>query len=82
MSRLADNPPDGGSSIAVDTAHRRPSFLRVLLVVAATVVALVGMRLAAPVLNPILFAVVLTAESSASEGQNPGAPDSQVEPAP
>jgi predicted PurR-regulated permease PerM len=32
----------------------------VLLVLAGTVVVLVGMRLAAPVLNPILFAVVLS----------------------
>jgi predicted PurR-regulated permease PerM len=31
-----------------------------LLVLAATAVVLVGMRLAAPVLNPILFAVVLS----------------------
>jgi AI-2 transport protein TqsA len=42
------------------TALRQPSFLRVMLVLAATVVVLVGMRLGAPILNPIFFAVVLT----------------------
>jgi AI-2 transport protein TqsA len=42
------------------TTLRQPSFLRVMLVLAATVVVLVGLRLAAPILNPILFAVVLT----------------------
>jgi predicted PurR-regulated permease PerM len=41
-------------------APRQSDFLRVLLVLAATVVVLVGMRLSAPVLNPILFAVVMT----------------------
>src|SRR3712207_6626638 len=39
---------------------REPSFLRVMLVLAATVVVLVGIRLGAPILNPIFFAVVLT----------------------
>ena len=38
---------------------RQPSFLRVMLYLAATVVVLVGLRLAAPILNPILFAIVL-----------------------
>jgi AI-2 transport protein TqsA len=47
-------------SEAVTTALRQPSFLRVMLVLAATVVVLVGLRLGAPILNPILFAVVLT----------------------
>src|SRR3712207_5003835 len=42
------------------TAVRRPSFLRVMLILAATVVVLVGMHLGAPILNPILFAVVLS----------------------
>lgn len=37
---------------------QRTSFARVLFVLAATVVVLVGVHLAAPVLNPILFAVV------------------------
>src|SRR5918993_2167765 len=38
---------------------RRPSFLRVVVALAAVVVVLVGMRLAAPILNPIFFAAVL-----------------------
>jgi predicted PurR-regulated permease PerM len=38
---------------------RRTPFVRVLRVLAMTVVVLVGVRLAAPVLNPIFFAVVL-----------------------
>ena len=37
---------------------QRASFAQVLFILAATVVVLVGVRLAAPVLNPILFAVV------------------------
>jgi len=36
----------------------RTSFARVLFVLAAAVVVLVGVRLSAPVLNPILFAIV------------------------
>jgi predicted PurR-regulated permease PerM len=36
----------------------RPSFARIIFLLAATVVVLVGIRLAAPVLNPICFAVV------------------------
>ena len=44
---------------AMDNGLRRPSFFRVIVALAATVVVLVGMRLAAPILNPILFAVVL-----------------------
>ncbi len=44
----------------MSTTPRQSDFLRVLLVLAATVVVLVGMRLSAPVLNPILFAVVLS----------------------
>ena len=47
-------------SETITTALRQPSFLRVMLVLAATVVVLVGMRLAAPILNPILFALVLS----------------------
>ena len=39
---------------------QRPSFLRVIIALAATVVVLVGLRLAAPIVNPILFAVVLS----------------------
>jgi predicted PurR-regulated permease PerM len=49
-----------GIGDALTTTLRQPSFLRVMLVLAATVVVLVGLRLAAPILNPIFFAVVLT----------------------
>jgi AI-2 transport protein TqsA len=42
------------------TTLRQPSFLRVMLFLAATVVILVGIHVAAPILNPIFFAVVLT----------------------
>ena len=42
----------------MDAIPQRTSFARVLFVLAAVVVVLVGVRLAAPVLNPILFAVV------------------------
>jgi len=51
-----DSPADGTAD-AVESAPRRASFLQVL---ATTVVVLVGVRLAAPVLNPIFFAVVLS----------------------
>src|SRR5215213_4960954 len=50
----------GGVPEAIATALRQPSFLRVMLVLAATVVVLVGIRLGAPILNPIFFAVVLS----------------------
>jgi AI-2 transport protein TqsA len=56
-----NDPTDGrgGVSEAV-AALRHTSFLRVMLILAATVVVLVGIRLSAPILNPIFFAVVLT----------------------
>ncbi|HET7273291.1 MAG TPA: AI-2E family transporter [Rubrobacter sp.] len=56
------NEPEGRASIAdaLATTLRQPSFLRVMLVLAATVVVLVGIRLAAPILNPIFFALVLS----------------------
>ncbi len=62
MSESSNNPPADTSGIgeAVTTALRQPSFLRVMLVLAATVVVLVGIRLSAPILNPIFFAVVLS----------------------
>jgi AI-2 transport protein TqsA len=62
MNESANNPVDERSGIgeAVSSALRQPSFLRVMLFLAATVVVLVGMRLGAPVLSPILFAVVLS----------------------
>ena len=47
-------------SPAGDTKARRASFVRVLQVLAMVVVVLVGVRLAAPVLNPVFFAVVLS----------------------
>jgi AI-2 transport protein TqsA len=49
----------GGISEAV-AALRQTSFLRVMLVLAATVIVLVGIRLGAPILNPIFFALVLS----------------------
>ena len=61
MTEPPENPAAGRTSIAdALTALRQPSFLRVMLVLAATVVVLAGVSLAAPILNPILFAVVLT----------------------
>jgi AI-2 transport protein TqsA len=61
MNEASNNPADGKSSISetITTALRQPSFLRVMLGLAATVVVFVGMRLAAPILDPILFAVIL-----------------------
>ena len=61
MNESTNNPASDRTGIgeAVTTALRQTSFLRVMLVLAATVVVLVGMRLGAPVLNPLLFAVVL-----------------------
>jgi AI-2 transport protein TqsA len=62
MNEPANAPANRQADIteALTTALRQPSFLRVMLVIATTVVALIGMRLAAPILNPILFAVVLS----------------------
>ena len=61
MNEASGNSADDKSGIGetISTALRRPSFLRVMLLLAALVVVFVGMRLAAPVLNPILFAVVV-----------------------
>jgi predicted PurR-regulated permease PerM len=61
MNEASSNPADGKSGIGetITTALRQPSFLRVMLLLAALVIVFVGMRLAAPILNPILFAVVL-----------------------
>jgi predicted PurR-regulated permease PerM len=61
MNEASRNPQDGKSGIGetISTALRQPSFLRVVLLLAALVVVFVGMRLAAPILNPIFFAVVL-----------------------
>src|SRR5215212_11987961 len=62
MSESSNNPAGDRSGIAeaITTTLRQPAFLRVMLVLAATVVVLVGIRLGAPILNPIFFAVVLT----------------------
>ncbi|HEX5914071.1 MAG TPA: AI-2E family transporter, partial [Rubrobacter sp.] len=62
MNESSNNPAADRSGIAEALTNRlrEPSFLRVMLVLAATVVVLVGIRLAAPILNPIFFAVVLT----------------------
>src|ERR671916_406157 len=62
MNEFSNNQADDRSGIGetITTALRQPSILRVMLGLAATVVVLVGMRLAAPILNPILFAVVLS----------------------
>jgi AI-2 transport protein TqsA len=61
MNGSSNNPVDGKTGIGetITTALRQPSFLRVMLFLAATVVVFVGMRLAAPILDPIFFAVVL-----------------------
>ena len=61
MNEASGNPVDDKSGIGetITTALRQPSFLRVMLLLAALVVVFVGMRLAAPILDPILFAVVL-----------------------
>src|ERR687894_556069 len=62
MTESSNKPAGDGSAFAeaITTTLRRASFLRVLLVLAATVVVLVGIRLGAPILNPIFFAIVLT----------------------
>jgi AI-2 transport protein TqsA len=45
---------------AVTPARQPPSFLRVMLFLAATIVVLAGMRLGSPVVTPTLFALVLS----------------------
>src|SRR3712207_4712602 len=62
MSESTNNPAaeSGGIGEGVTTAPGHSSFLRVMLFLAATVVVLVGIRFSAPILNPILFAVVLS----------------------
>ncbi len=61
MDEQANKSVDDRSGIieGITVALRQPSFLRVMLVLATTVVVFVGMRLSAPILDPILFAVVL-----------------------
>src|SRR5918994_3610067 len=62
MNEPSNDSVDDKSGIGetITTALRQPSILRVMLGLAATVVVFVGMRLAAPILNPILFALVLS----------------------
>src|SRR5215203_4924435 len=62
MNESSNNRADDRSGIGetITTALRQPSILRVMVGLAATVVVLVGMRLAAPILNPVLFALVLS----------------------
>src|SRR5215211_5292194 len=62
MNEPSNNPVGDRSGIGetITTALRQPSILRVMVGLAATVVVLVRMRLAAPILNPILFALVLS----------------------
>jgi hypothetical protein len=57
MNEASSNQADGRSGIGetITTALRQPSFLRVMLVLATTVIVFVGMRLAAPILDPILL---------------------------
>src|SRR5215207_2703964 len=61
MNESSNNPLEDRSGIteARTTTLRQPSFLRVMLFLATTVVVFVGMRLSAPILNPILFSVIL-----------------------
>lgn len=61
MNEASKNPVDDESGIGetITNALRQPSFLRVMLLLTTMVVVFVGMRLAAPILDPILFAVVL-----------------------
>src|SRR5215213_4734954 len=61
MDEGSSNPQDGKSGIGetITSALRQPSFLRVVLLLATLVIVFGGMRLAAPILDPIFFAVVL-----------------------
>jgi AI-2 transport protein TqsA len=61
MNGSSNDSVDDKSGIGetITTALRQPSMLRVMVALAATVVVFVGMRLAAPIFNPILFALVL-----------------------
>ena len=61
MNGSSNDSVDDKSGIGetITTALRQPSMLRVMVALAATVVVFVGIRLAAPIFNPILFALVL-----------------------
>src|SRR5215218_9033538 len=60
MDESTTNQVDDSSGLieTITIALRQSSFLRVMLVLSTTVVVFVGMRLAAPILDPIFFAVV------------------------
>jgi predicted PurR-regulated permease PerM len=58
VNERSNESPEGVITGAVEAVRDRPAFLRVMLVLAATVVGLVGMRLAAPVMDSLLFAAV------------------------
>jgi len=60
MDESANNPATGRPGLveALTATLRQPSFLRVVLILAATMGILVVLRLGAPILNPILFAGV------------------------
>ena len=61
MNGPLNDPMDGSGGVSEAVAAlRQTSFLRVMLVLAATVIVLVGIRLGAPILNPIFFALVLS----------------------
>ena len=61
MNGPLNDPMDGSGGVSEAVAAlRQISFLRVMLVLAATVIVLVGIRLGAPILNPIFFALVLS----------------------
>jgi predicted PurR-regulated permease PerM len=61
MDEASNNPVNDRSGLGetITTALRQPSFLRVMLFLATSVVVFAGMRLSAPILDPILFAVIL-----------------------
>jgi AI-2 transport protein TqsA len=61
MTESSINPPGEGSGLAGASTNGlpRPSLFRVIVALAAVVVVLVGLRVGAPIVNPILFAVVL-----------------------
>jgi predicted PurR-regulated permease PerM len=61
MTESSINPPGEGNGIAGASTNGlpRPSLFRVIVALAAVVVVLVGLRVGAPIINPILFAVVL-----------------------
>ena len=61
MNEPLNDPMDGRGSVSEAVAAlRQTSFLRVMLLLAATVIVFVGIRLGAPILNPIFFALVLS----------------------